>query len=196
MRALPLFFVGALSFAASVAARADESRRFFDFTPLSADNPAVATIDGTLQIPLSELRAYRNTEKLQAVTDPGNLAQRRAILDDLVNEYLLVDEAYRSGVVQSERFSHQMEATRTMILTDLMSSRAANEKKLPPGTPNAAAAAMADRLFDTAAIDISNESYDLLKRAAKAVDRTSAASTPGAGRRFARGRRREALCDR
>src|SRR6185369_11804282 len=108
-------FLSAWSFAALARAGADESRRFFDFTPIAADNPVVATIDDTIKIPLSELRAYRTGERLQAKTD--TLAEKRALLEDMLNEYLFVDEAYRTGVVESPRFSKQMEATRTMILT-------------------------------------------------------------------------------
>ena len=177
MRFLPLFFAGALSLATPGSARADESRRFFDFAPASAANPAVATIDGTIKIPLTELRAYRTGERLQAVTDTP--AQKRALLDDLVNEYLLVDEAYRTGVVESPRFAKEMEATRTMILTDFMATQALHDKGKPSPESGDAAAAMADRLFDAAAIDISNEAYDILKRAAQTVNQTSAASARG-----------------
>ncbi len=177
MRAFSFLFAGLLSCSALATARADESRRFFDFTPISADNPVVATIDGTLAIPLSELRAYRHGERLQAKTD--TLAQKRALLDDLVNEYLYVDEAYRAGVVTSPRFAKQMETTRTLILTDFMSTRALQEKNKTSPTPNDAAAALANRLFDTATIDISNEAYGVIKRAAKTIDVTSAASKRG-----------------
>jgi hypothetical protein len=158
-------------------ARGDVSHRLFDFTPISAANPVVATIDGTLQIPLSELRAYRTTERLQARTD--DLPRQRALLDDLINEYLFVDEAYRTGLVQSPKFSTQMAATRTMILTDFLSTQATNEH--PPGSVAArdAAATLADRLFDAAPIDISNEAYALIKRAAQKIDTTSAASQRG-----------------
>lgn len=177
MRFPTFLFLGALTCAALAPARADESRRLFDFTPVSADNPVVATVAGTIQIPLSELRAYRTGERLQAKTDTP--AQRRALVDDLLNEYLFVDEAYRAGVVESPRFAKQMEATRTMILTDFMATRAMIEKG--PTSPDAgdAAAALADRLFDTAAIDISNEAYAVIQRAAKLVDTTSAASKRG-----------------
>jgi hypothetical protein len=177
MRAIPFLFISALSFSAVVPSRADESRRFFDFTPISPGNPIVATIDGTIKIPLSELRAYRNTERLQATTD--SLAEKRVLLEDLINEYLLVDETYRTGVVESPRFSKQMEATRTMILTDLMTTRAINEKSEAVANARDAAAAMADRLYDMAMINISNEAYDILKRAAKTVDKTRAASERG-----------------
>src|SRR5205814_2318960 len=99
--------------------------------------------------------------------------------DDLLNEYLFVDEACRNGVVDSPRFSKQMEATRTMILTDFMSTRAREKNSNASTAPGDAAAALADRLFDAATIDISNEAYAILKRAAKAVDRADAAAKLG-----------------
>jgi hypothetical protein len=124
LRALLALGLCLFSLAFANRAQADESRRFFDFTPATPNNPVVATIDGTIEIPLSELRGYRDAERLHAITDPASLAQKRAVLDDLLGEYLLVDEAHRSGVVQSPAFTKQMEATRTLILTDLISTRA------------------------------------------------------------------------
>src|SRR6478735_5181625 len=104
-----------VSIALALAARAEDSRRLFDFTPVSPENPIVAVIDD-IEIPLSELRAYRDAERRQAVTDAASLPQRRAVLDDLINEYLHVDAAYRAGVPDSPGFARQMVATRTMIL--------------------------------------------------------------------------------
>ncbi|MDB6113555.1 MAG: hypothetical protein JWQ62_500 [Lacunisphaera sp.] len=150
-------------------AHADDSRRLFDFTAVSAANPVVATIDGTIVIPLSELRGYRDSERLQAITDPASLSQKRAVLEDLINEYLYVDDACRSGVLQSEGFQRQMEATRTMLLTDFLASRVANEQGSSSATDLDPGAALADRLFEAAAIEVSNEAYALLKRAAQAV---------------------------
>ncbi|MBX3735855.1 MAG: hypothetical protein KF715_04120 [Candidatus Didemnitutus sp.] len=168
---LSLFFV-AISCA---LAPANESRRLFDFTPVSAANPVVATIDGAIEIPLSELRAYRHGERLRSsVASP---AEKRALLEDLLDQYLLVHETYRTGVALSPRFAKQMEATRTLILSDFMATRAQQEKK--PGESGDAAVALADRLFEAATIDISNEAYDVIKRAARAIDATNSAPRPG-----------------
>jgi len=179
MRAVVLSRVCALTVGLFVFARGDEPRRFFDFTPVSADNPAVATIDETIRIPLSELRAYREAERIQAITDPASLAQKRALLEDLINEYLYVDEAYRTGVAQSPGFLRHMQATRTMILTDFLAARAMGDKNQKPAETGDAAAALGDRLFEAATLDISNEAYALLQQAAKAIDETSAASRLG-----------------
>lgn len=172
--------LSALILVSSADAHADESRRFFDFTPVTAENPVVATIDD-IQIPLSELRGYRDAEKLNTITDPNDLSQKRAVLDDLINEYLYVDEAHRTGVVQSPEFSKQMEATRTMILTDFMSARAADEGSKTPVAVAASDAGMemAEKLFETTSIAVSNEAYAVLKQAVPAIDATLAASQRG-----------------
>ena len=56
----------------------------------------------------------------------------RAVRDAIGPDCLLAmdaNEAYRAGVVTSPRFAKQMETTRTLILTDFMSTRALQEKK-------------------------------------------------------------------
>jgi hypothetical protein len=162
----------------SLVALADESRRFFDFTPVSTANPIVAQIDA-IEIPLSEWRAYRDAEQPHAITDSKSMAQKRRVLDQLIDEYLLVDEAYRSGATQSAGFVRQMEATRTMILTDFMAARV--EKDKPPVTPTDpdAAKVLGDQLFEAATIDISNEAFAVVKRTAAAIDAASAAAKRG-----------------
>lgn len=177
MRSLFLFGAAALMWCAPGTSRADESRRFFDFTPVSATNPVVATVDGTVQIPLSELRGYRDAERPKAITDATSLAQKRAVLEDLINEYLYVDDAYRAGVPETPAFSRRMEATRTMILTDFMAARAADTNTAAAVEGGSAGVALAERLFEAASIEVSNEAYAILKRAAKAID-TAAASAP------------------
>jgi hypothetical protein len=179
MRALSVFCLSIFALSTLTPTLADESRRFFDFTPVSASNPVVASIDN-IQIPLSELRGYRDAERLNTLTDqPAPLTVKRDVLDGLLNEYLYVDEAYRTGVPESPEFMRQMEATRTMILTDFMSMRASGEKITNADEGNDARRALAERLFEAASIAVSNEAYDVLKRAAKAVDVTSAASRKG-----------------
>jgi hypothetical protein len=181
MCALSRLGVSGLSLCLALVAKSDETRRFFDFTPVSSENPVVARIDDNIEIPLSELRAYRDTERIQTIIDPASFAQKHALLQDLIDEYLCVDEAYRTGVTQSAGFLKQMEATRTMVLTDFFALRAAAEKNsAPPVHENTdAAAVMADRLFEAASIVISNEGYELLKTGARLVDTASAASRRG-----------------
>lgn len=161
------------------AARTDAlARRIFDFTPVSAENPVVARIDGTIEIPLSELRGYREAERLRAISDPADLAQKRAVLDDLINEYLFVDEAYRAGVPEMPAFVRRMDATRTMVLTDFLAARANESAAAPAPSTDDPAHALADRLFEAADISVSNEAYALLKSAAAAVDRVGAGPLP------------------
>jgi hypothetical protein len=159
--------------------RGDESRRLFDFTPVSDANPVVASIDGgRIEITLGELRGYREAERLNAITDPASLAQKRAVLEDLLKEYLFVDEAYRTGVPESPGFVRQMEATRTMVLSDFMSMRA--QQAAPPAADGTdAAAALAERLFEATDIVVSNEAYEVFKLGARRVAEAGAALRPG-----------------
>lgn len=188
-----------LAMAVALAAPDDMSRRLFDFTPVSPANPVVATVDGAGEIPLSELRGYYRAERAHALPGPLSLAQKRGVLDELIGEYLLVDDAYRTGVTRSPGFVHQMEATRTMLLTDFLAVRTDNAAKaalatadatakaVPPtvdattkaALPTADATALANRLFAAALLDISNEAYDLVRRRAALIDRTSAESRRG-----------------
>jgi len=159
--------------------QADESRRLFDFAPVSKDNPVVATIDGMIVVPLSELRGYRDAERPKAIIDPASLAQKRAVLDDLINEYLFVDDAYRTGVVQSEGFQRRMDATRTMVLSDFMAARAGGEKSKPAANAPIPGAELAERLFEKESIEVSNEAYALLRSAVRAADAARAPPTFG-----------------
>lgn len=172
-------FCLSLSLTVAAGLRADESRRLFDFNPIGPTNPVVAKIDDTIEIPLSELRGYRDAERLHAISDPGDLAQKRAVLDELIDEYLAVDEAYRTGVTRSAGFVRQMEATRTMILTDFIATRAEAEKKSATASDTPAAKELGDKLFEAATLDISNEAFAIVKRSAKAIDETSAAAKRG-----------------
>lgn len=176
MSAVPRLLLAALLIP---AAWADESRRLFDFATVSDANPVVASIDGgRVEIPLSELRGYRDAEKLNAIRDPASLAQKRAVLEDLLNEYLFVDEAYRTGVPESPGFARQMAATRTMVLSDLMAMRA--QQAAPAATDGTdAGAALAEKLFEATDVVVSNEAYEVFKRGAQQVVEAGAVLRPG-----------------
>jgi hypothetical protein len=155
-------------------AQGDESRRLFDFAPVSATNPVVATIDDAIEIPLSELRAYREAEHIGVSLDNANIAGKRALLEELIDEYLSVDDAYRNGVTQAPGFLKRMNATRTMILTDFLANQVLREKGEPSAAADDPVAKLGERLFDAAVIEISNESYAVVQQAAKEIDAVSA----------------------
>lgn len=161
------------------APASDTSRRMFDFTPVSADNPVVARIGETIAIPASEYRAYQKTEKIHAITDPSSLAQKRAVLEDLISEYLYVDEAYRHGVAESAGFTKRMDYTRSLLLADFLTAQTVNPAAATPEANNASLDALTNRLFDAATIEVSNEAYAALKTVTKAIDTASAASQRG-----------------
>jgi len=172
--------IWALALMLVAPAQGDESRRLFDFAPVSATNPVVATIDNAIEIPLSELRAYREAECISVPLDRANITGKRALLEELINEYLSVDDAYRNGVTQAPGFLKRMDATRTMILTDFLASQVLREKGEPSAGADDPVAKLGEQLFDAAVIEISNESYVVVQQAAKEIDAISASGAqPG-----------------
>lgn len=162
---------------------ADYSRRIFDFTPVSTNNPVVARIGRSIEIPASEYLTYQRAEHESTINDKLNLAQKKEILDGLIGEYLLVDEAYQTGAASHPGFIGRMEFTRTTLLSEFLLAQAVEAKAKTPEEYNSLLDKLQNRLFDAATIDISIEAYDKLKKAAKeidVVDKTSSQSGPGA----------------
>ncbi len=163
----------------SAAPEAEFARRIFDFTPVSEKNPIVARIGDSITIPASEYRAYQQAEKLRAIDDPTSLPQKRAVLESLIDQVLSVDESFRRGVADSPEFAKRMKFTRAMLLTDFLSAEVVAKQAKSPADNATVLAAYADRLFDAADIEVSNEAYDMLKGAAHAIDVSDAASHLG-----------------
>lgn len=157
----------------TLSAETEVSRRLFDFTPNSSDNPAIATIDG-VAIPVSELRAYRAAERQQTVPADATVDQKRALLNDLIDQHLFVADAYAHGVDRSDGFVRQMEATRTMMLTDFLSAEVYQQTGDVARAGRDPVQRLGEQLFDAATIDISNEAYAVLKRLAEALNAPAA----------------------
>lgn len=154
------------------------ARRFFDFAPASRSNPVVAAIDETVRIPLSELRAYQAAEHLATQGRELSLTEKKALLDLLITEYVLVDGAYRAGVPETADFIRRMETTRTMLLADFLAMRAPKRAD-EPGATAEDMARIADTVFNAAALHISNEAHAALKRAAFDIERVTVAARLG-----------------
>ncbi len=156
----------------------DCSRRIFDFTPVSRTNPVLARINGSNSISESEFVAYRKAEHLSTINEHLTLNRKKEILNDLIDEYLLIDAAYQSGADQHPEFVKRMDFTRTLILSDFLVSEEVEAKAKTGEEYNKLLDELQNRLFDAATIDVSVQSYDVLKNAAKEVD---AIGTPGKG---------------
>jgi hypothetical protein len=132
-----------------------------------------------VEIPASEYRAYVKTERPNALGSDATLEQKKAVLNDLINEYLWVDEAYRRGVDRTPTFSKKMEQTQAMLLSDFLIARDVFSKTSTTEEQGKRIEDLKNRLFDRAEIEVSNEVYAQLVAAARRVN--GAAVTRGLG---------------
>jgi hypothetical protein len=163
-----LFFAILFSVNGSGAAQETNcARRLFDFTPVSTNNPIVARIGGSLEIPVSEYLAYRKAEHLSTITNTLDLNQKKELLNGLIDQYLLVDEACRTGADQHPGFTSRMDYTRTIMLSDFLVAQEVEAKVKTADEYNQLLENLKNRLFDAATIDVSIGDYDKLKIAAR-----------------------------
>ncbi|MDB6018422.1 MAG: hypothetical protein JWR19_2911 [Pedosphaera sp.] len=170
-----LFFAILFSVNGSGAAQETNcARRLFDFTPVSTNNPIVARIGGSLEIPVSEYLAYRKAEHLSTITNTLDLNQKKELLNGLIDQYLLVDEACRTGADQHPGFTSRMDYTRTIMLSDFLVAQEVEAKVKTADEYNQLLENLKNRLFDAATIDVSIGDYDKLKIAAREINATGA----------------------
>src|SRR5262249_54003105 len=94
-----------------------ETRRLYDFTPVGAANPALASVDGCwIQIPLAEFRGHLAAELGDDERRGLTLEGRRRQLERLVDEHLILADAYRQGADRSERAVALLDRTRRLLL--------------------------------------------------------------------------------
>lgn len=141
--------------------------RIFDFQPVSEDlNPAVARIDGSTVIPLSELRGFVAAERASLIDDSLDRAEWREVLDDLIDEYLLVLEARRMEVHRGERFRKRMEFTRGMLLSEFLVSAEVDAMASSGDEYTRLLNQLREDLFEGCHIEVSNEVHQALAEAA------------------------------
>ena len=150
-----------------------EGRRLFDFTPVSKDNPVLARIGDSVKIPVSEYLAYQKAEHLSTAHDKLSSAQKKEMLNDLIGEYLLVDEAYRIGADKRPGITSRMKYTRTFLLSDFLVVQEVGKKAATAEEYNKLLQNLQNRLFEAATIDVSIEAYDKLKNLAKEINALS-----------------------
>lgn len=148
------------------------TRRIFDFTPISTNNPIIARIDRSIEIPVSEYLTYQKAEHESTIKNKLDLNQKKEILNDLIDEYLIVDEAYRIGADKHPGFTSRMEFTRTMLLSEFLVEQEVDAKAKTAGEYNNLLDKLQNRLFDAATINVSIGDYDRLRQAAKEIDAT------------------------
>src|SRR5262249_30942374 len=123
-----------------------------------------------------------------------DLATKKDVLNHLIDQYLLVDEAYRMGADKRADFTNRMEFTRTLILSDLLVTRDVQAKAKTGEDYNRLLDALQNRLFDAATIEVSPDSYELLKKATREINALNEAPDPSAkGHSQSSARTREAM---
>jgi hypothetical protein len=136
----------------------------YDATPASAANPIVArAAGGAIAITVGELRGFVAAEPASgARRGPLTAADKRACLERLMDEQLLLWDGYRRGADRAPELVRVLEQTRSMLLLEALTRRV----KAGASTTEAGEASLQklrDRLFEATDVRVSNESYGLLE---------------------------------
>jgi hypothetical protein len=147
----------------------DRTRRLYDFKPASSANPVVATVDECwIQIPLAELRGHLAAELGEAERRSLTPEGARRQLDRLIDEHLILMEAYRQKADESERAVAMLGQTRKMLLGEFLTAQEADAKAATADEQDRLRRQLLERAFARAVVTVSNEGYAALQEAAKA----------------------------
>ena len=153
----------------TVATEPEQMHRIYDFTPVSESNPVVArVVDTPVEIPLSELQAHLRADVNEEERRGLDAAGKRRQLDRLIDELVLLWDAYRQGADKSERVATTLDGTRNMLLAEFVVKQEVDDKAKSREEHARLLKAFHQRLFDRASLTVSNEAYDALKKAAAA----------------------------
>ncbi len=147
--------------------------RLYDFTPVSGTNPVVASVkDCGIEIPASEFRAF-----VQAMPPPNGdeskrprtltTEQKRANLDRLVDEHLLMWEGYQQKADQTPFIAHLLEITKGMLMRETLVNETVKGKAKTAADFDRIYKELCDRLFNQTDITVSNEAYGQVKELLK-----------------------------
>ena len=155
--------------AACPEAPLDRTRRLYDFTPAGAGNPVVATVDECwIQIPLGEFRGHLAAELGEAERRSLTPEGARRQLDRLIDEHLILMEAYRQRADESVRAVAMLGQTRKMLLGELLTAREVDGQAATADEQDRLRRQLLERAFARAVVTVSNEGYAALQEAAKA----------------------------
>lgn len=159
--------------------------RLFDFTPPSAENPVLARIDDSLEIPASELRAFVAAERSSRQLEQLSPTERHQALRDLADEYLLVIEAKRRGAEQTGPFRLRMDYTRRMLLSEFLVGDEVGARATTADDYARRLASLRREIFDSCPIAVSNESHALFAQlAAETAAALARSAAPEAEKRL------------
>jgi hypothetical protein len=153
---------------ATAATEPEQMHRIYDFTPVSESNPIVARVaDSPVEIPLSEFQAHLKTEVTEDDRKKLTAEGKRKQLDRLIDELVLLWDAYRQKADESERVSTTLEGTKKMLLGEFLQKQDVDDKAKSSEEHARQLKVFRERLFQKASITVSNEAYAALKDAAK-----------------------------
>ena len=146
----------------------EQMHRIYDFTPVSESNPIVARVAGTpVEIPMSELQAHLKAEVNEEERKKLDAAGKRRQLDRLIDELTLLWDAYEQKADKSERVTTTLDGTKKLLLGEFLVKEEVDDKAKTSEEHARMLKVFRERLFQKAAITVSNESYAVLKEAAK-----------------------------
>ncbi|HEX6738504.1 MAG TPA: hypothetical protein VF310_09540 [Vicinamibacteria bacterium] len=147
----------------------EETRRLYDFTPAGGANPVVAAVDGCwIQIPLGELRGHLAAELSEGERGRLTPEGRRRQLERLIDEHLILEDAYRQQADRTARAAALLEQTRKMLLGEYLTAREVDAVSTNPEEQAQLRRQLLDRAFARAPIGVSNEGWAALREAVKA----------------------------
>jgi len=152
---------------AAAATEPEQMHRIYDFTPISESNPVVARVAGTpIEIPMSEFQAHLKSEVTEDVRRTLTEEGKRKQLDRLIDELVLLWDAYQQKADQSERVATTLEGTTKMLLGEFLVKEDVDDKAKTSEEHARQLKVFRERLFQKASITVSNEAYAALKEAA------------------------------
>jgi hypothetical protein len=145
----------------------ERTRRLYDFKPLSPANPAVARVDGcAIVIPLSEFQGHLGTEVLPEQRVSLTRDDKKEQLEKLIDEHLLLEDAYRAKADEVEGIVNTLNGTRKMLLGEFLTAREVDARAKTGPDQIRLRKQLLDRAFQKAQIVVSNEGHAALGTAA------------------------------
>jgi hypothetical protein len=171
--------------AAPTATKADDAieqvRRLYDLTPISADNPVIASVrECGIAIPLSEFRAYVRTD-----TPPDRVGQtltteeKRREVQKLIDEHFWVWSGYAHHIDETDPdIKSMLRITRNEALRSLLIKQEVEDKAKSMAEFQLLRKAFIRRLFDQLNVHVSPPAFALAKAAAKRLNAADATGKP------------------
>jgi len=150
----------------AAATEPEELVRIYDFSPASTVNPIVArVVDTPIAISMGDFRAFLATELSEAERADLDPKAKRRHLERLIDELVLLWDAYRQKVDERDPIAGALAGTRQMLLAELLIRAEVGGKAKSAEEYAALLTALEDRLFEKAEVIVSNEAYAALKEA-------------------------------